>query len=747
MKYMVLDHEVQNHEEFRRFASPFCDRNWIVARGYKVQGAPCASVEYYPENKRTGTFIPLDVTILVGHNIKFDLLFEWEHLQEFFARGGKIWDTQYAEYLIEAMHPDVQMISLDKLAPKYGGTQKIDEVKMLWDAGVLTADIDKDLLINYLIGTEQEARNGGDIGNTEKIFLGQIVKAKELGMIPMIQARMDALLCTTEMEFRGLKIDIKEAARAMKKLNAELELVMEELDGYIPAMPPELEFSWASKHHVSCLIFGGAIKYRKIGTYIDPDTGELARKKGEAQWPLVDGVPVNPADLGHLKQDVFTSGKKKGMPRFQKVAVPGELKTKYQDHVFRLPGYTEPKAIWATKNEDADGNPIYGTDADIIEELGSRDIGFLKALAKRQNIVKDLSTYYTNYDEKKGYVGMLTCVNTKDHIIHHALNHVATVTSRLSSSNPNLQNIPRGDTSEVKLMFVSRFGENGLMLEADYSQLEVVIQGMLSEDPQLCEDLRNKIDFHCKRVAVKYGVTYEEALYRCKDSSYPEFSLWKTYRTNCKVFSFQRAYGAGAKKISESTGIPFEDVVALIDAEEIMYPRVVAFNAEMEAEIKKSAFAFRDDVRGGKVYHRGYWQAPTGTRYTFRSYDAPAFMQKKGYTDTFKPTEIKNYAVQGTGGEVVQIVLGKLYRHFLSNNNYGGKAFLCNTVHDCVWIDVHKDVVEQVARDVQRIMQDVPKYLKELYDMDVTVPFPVEVEVGKNLYDKQVYHVKENHDQ
>lgn len=115
----------------------------------------------------------------------------------------------------------------------------------------------------------------------------------------------------------------------------------------------------------------------------------------------------------------------------------------------------------------------------------------------------------------------LTCVDKRDHIIHHNLNHTTIVTSRLSGSNPNAQNIPRDDKSEVKKMFRSRF-ESGKMLEADYSQLEVVVQGLLSMDENLCADIRNKVDFHCKRVAYKHGITYEEAVARCKDEHHPE---------------------------------------------------------------------------------------------------------------------------------------------------------------------------------------------------------------------------------
>jgi DNA polymerase-1 len=748
-KYLIFDRETENHEHKNRFASPFYEKNWTVALGWKKQGDLRCSYGYYPGKEEEQPLqIDDDVTLLVGHNIKFDLLFGWEDpkLKEFFKRGGKIWCTQYAEYLINGMEQDSQMVSMDDIVESYGGRRKIDSVKALWEAGILTSQIDKNLLLDYLVGSEEEDRNSGDIGNTELIFLGQIKKALKLGMLPMIQARMDGLLATTEMEFNGLKIDVAEAKRRMTEMNAELADVEKKLESYIPKLPDGLEFNWASNVHKSVLIFGGTIKYKKSATYTDPATGQLARKQDKVSWPLCDGVPVDPATLEppvdgvYPGQDVFVSGSKKGSGKFKTVTVPGELKTKIQDFFFYFKGYTVPDRAWSGKQTDGKGDLIYSTGDAVITELGSRDIPFLKLMSRRQSLTKDLGTYYIRYDpRKKDYVGMLTCVLPDTHIVHHSLNHTSTVTSRLSSSNPNLQNIPRGDTSEVKKMFVSRF-DGGMIMEVDYSQLEVVVQGLLSDDKNLCQDLRDKIDFHCKRVAAKYGVTYEEALYRCKNEEYPDHKTWKKYRTGCKEFSFQRAYGAGAPAIAASTGMSIEDVQLLIECEDKMYPGVAEFNRDVELAVKKSATPFKDWVREGKVYHKGYWQAPTGTRYCFRSYDAPEYMKGR-VNDTFMPTELKNYPIQGTGGEIVQIIIGRLFRRFVETDNYGGKALMCNTVHDCVWFDYHPDVQDQLAADVKRIMESVPEVLKELYGMSVPVPFPVELEIGTNLYDKHILHL------
>ncbi len=723
---MIYDGEMENHESFKRFANFSDPRNWVIYRGWKVQGDKQCSMSYHPKPDNKFLSIPKSVDTLVGFNFKFDLLFEWKSpgLKEFFKRGGKIWCCQYAEYLLNAQHENSRMCSLDSIVEKYGGRKKIDEVKILWDSGKLTSQIDKDLITDYLIGTQKEHRDSGDIGNTEKIYLGQIKRAEELGMMVMIQARMDGLLCTTEMEFNGLHIDIQEAKRRMKILQRELTECDAELQKYIPELPEELEFNWGSPNHRSALIFGGAVKYDKQSTYIDSKTNQLARYK----------------DFDKVEDGVYTSGKKKGSIKYKTIEAIGGLKTRNTEFTFTFVGYTVPDAAWAGKNTDANGKPVYSTGADIIEELGSRDIPFLKTLAKRQDIQKDLGTYYLQYDAKhKEYTGMITCINPKDCIVHHNLNHTITVTTRLSSDRPNLQNIPKEGTSEVKKMFTSRF-KDGKILELDYSQLEVVVQGVLSKDRNLLQDLRDKIDFHCKRVMAKYKISYDEAVSRCKDEHNPLYPEWKRIRSSIKEFSFQRAYGAGAKAISDSTGMSIEDVEALIKSEDALYPGVAKFNTEVERHVHGSAKPFRQYFPNGsfKVYRRGYYKAPSGTRYSFRTYDAKFKWQRdKGITDSFNPTELKNYPVQGMSGEIVQIILGKLYRHFLNNNNYSGDALLCNTVHDCVWIDVNDRIAPRVAKEIKQIMESVPEVLEQLYGMKVTVPFPVSAEIGENLFTQE----------
>lgn len=786
-KYLIFDKETETHRSHKRKANPFNPKNYIVMRGWKKQGDPRCSMEYFKSKAEvTPMQIDDDVEVIVGHNIKFDLLYEMcispearDRLMAFFRRGGRVHCTQYAYYLINGQTQRSQMASMDSIIEEYGGRKKIDGIKELWEAGMLTSEIDPAMLEDYLIGTEEEGRNSGDIGNTELIYLGQLREMEELGMTQAVRCRMDGLCATTEMEFNGIKVDTDRARVDLAKLTKEFDAATKELEQYIPELPPELTFKWTSNIHVSCLLYGGTIKYQKQTTYLDEATGQLARKKATEKWPLFDGVPLSPKgwdedylcdhgiDIADIegpmwqdesglwcferrgthpdytvftqRQDTFKSGKRKGEGKTKNVDVPGELKVKYQDFFVELPGYTKPEPDWKLAMKDGAGNPIYGTGSDIIEILGKRDIAFLKLMSRHAALNKEIGTYYVRYDEsKREYVGMLTCVDPDTKLIHHKLQHVNTVTSRLSSADPNLQNVPRGDKSTVKAMFVSRY-PNGVMGELDYSQLEVVVQGLLTGDKNLIRDLNNKIDFHCKRVSLKYGCTYEEALVWCKQEDAIDHAIWKARRTGAKNFSFQRAYGAGASAIALSTGIPENDVKAMIEAEEKEYPGIVDFNNAVQREVEGTAEFFRDPERGFRTFRRGTWQSPTGTLYSWRSWDAPAFLKSKGITDTFSPPELKNYPVQGTGGEIVQMVLGYLWRWFVKTNNFDGKAVLINTVHDCVWADMHPDVVDVVIPGMKKIMEAVPALLKANFGIECPVPFPTDAETGANMLDLHHY--------
>ncbi len=754
MSVLTYDLETTTATLHKRKASPFNADNYIVAAGFKRDDGP-ATGSYYASREASELnysipFHPED-NLLIGFNIKFDLLYSWHRpeLQEFFARGGKIWDCQYVQYLIEGHRQQYHMASMDATIEEYGGTLKIDAVKELWARGVDTPDIDEDLLMDYLLGNEEVA---GDVNNTYLIYQGQLDRIKDMhpNFTAMVERRMDGLLATTEMEYNGLKIDRERGEADRAVLADRVAHLEDELEAFIPELPEELTFNWQSIYHKSYLIYGGVAKYEKWVQHTD-EAGMGLYCQTTEKWPLFGGTPVRPEDCEQVEddqlarrvcdgsiQDSYKSGKRQGEGKTKAVQCDDLTRPKGAKvpHTYRFEGYTKPPKEWASNLTDGDDNPIYSTSSDNLETLVSRngDVPFLRTLGERNKATKDLGTYYWATGKDGTRKGMLTLVNDTG-FIHHKLNHTSTVTSRLSSSDPNMQNIPRGDKSDAKAMFVSRFGDDGVMAELDYSQLEVVIQAILTRDPQLIEDLNNGIDFHCKRLAAKLKLPYEDIVAGKSDK-------YAQQRTAIKGFTFARAYGGGVASIAADTGMPEDDVQELIEIEEALYPGITAFDQMVETNIGATTVTTTREIYvAGQRFNIGVgeWSSPTGIRYIWSESETPAFMHRHHKFVGFSPTERKNWPIQGEGGFVMQAMLGYLFRLFNKNKNFDGKAYLVNTVHDCVWLDLHKDVVDTVVPQVKAILQAVPSMYKRAFNIDIPVPFPVDAEVGTSMLDLQHY--------
>ena len=753
LKYHIFDGETENRPYYGRFSSPWHPDNYMVAHGWKNKGDTDCSYSYQDNKEAPHTWkIPNETEILVGHNLRFDLTWIWHEptYQAFIRRGGRIWCTQYAEYLLEGHDEEYHMNNLEQLSIKYGGTVKVDAVKAMWNEGKLTSEIPKDLLIDYLVGTKEEERNGGDIGNTEVIYLEQIKRAEELGMKEIIMARMDGYLATTEMEYNGIKVNMQVAVQDMmtdqakaRKLKAELMKMMPDV-----GIPEQCQFNFGSSQQMSSLLFGGYIKYDWSDNYIDKDTGELARTQVDVvHGYMVDGSLKRLTELSEDNPNVILvkSGKKKGQIKTKKVKLNiGNLKTKRFEKMVVFPRQVTPLAEWKSKAQtDALDIPIYSVGKETIEALTGEDNELAKIFASWKNLTKVLDTYYLKADVKRNKDGTTTAKNTgmltfvkPNGVINHYLNHTSTVTGRMSAKSPNCQNIPRGDTANVKRMFESRHGSEGVTIEADYSQLEVVVQGYLTKDPNLIRDLLAGVDFHCKRVALKNSISYEVALDYCKVQELPE---WKSERTKCKKYTFQREYGGGVALIAKFTGMSEEEVTNLGNAEDAEYALKTRFSEDLKHHLESTSQPYKIlfPTGGYKMIQKGQYVSPTGTRFTFRTEDAPAWLRKKGVDQTFKPTKIKNYPTQGTGGEIMQVQLGKLFRKCVDKGWWSGgdnpQALIVNTVHDCVWADCHQDVHKEFGALINETLSSVPETYKELFDVDVGVPFPVDVEYGRNM--------------
>lgn len=344
----------------------------------------------------------------------------------------------------------------------------------------------------------------------------------------------------------------------------------------------------------------------------------------------------------------------------------------------------------------------------------------------------------------------------------------------------NMQNLPRADKddegeakSKVKAMFTSRYNSPdwwlyavqeelvtsaqaadaiarlnagellGNIIEADYSALEVVTLAAFSKDTNLVQALMDNIDMHCMRLSKQLGEAYEDVKLKCKSDSHPEHNSYKAKRTAIKPKAFAYQYGATAHGIAFSTGCSVEEAQAFIDTEKALFPGVESFYDEVVTPyVEAHTTVCREQGEDGTwhLYRRGVWVSPGGTCYEFRQFPKTTWhngQKIEGYE--FKPTQIRNYPIQGESGYFVQGIAGLIIRWLISKNFFNGMVCIINQVHDALYFDCHKDVLHEVCRTVKLIMQYLPQYFNTM-GYDLQVPFPAEVEYGVNMMDKETWH-------
>lgn len=751
--YATVDLETTIKHSFKRKANPFDPENWIVVAGVLDAEADWGKAYYYRSREESHAhqwFVNLlkRTKLIVGFNIKFDIHHliqcqdNYEAWMAWVAEGGQLWDCQLAEYLLNGMGPQDQYLSLDEVAPRYGGNLKVDEVKLMWEDGIDTPNIPRDLLERYLVG-DQTSGDQGDLGNTRLIFRKQLARARKSGQLKSILLNMGSLLYTIEAEHNGMAVDYELGLKLAAEREKELAALTEELTKYIPDDLP-FGFNWGSRNQLSALIFGGQVKYVDKAPILDDD-GNLTYYQKEVTAYSIDGewVPFlddqdadTESKLGEVA-DRYASGKRKGELKTKKVKVPDlerGPKERNEDFYYTFPGFTKPNKAWETKTPG-----VYSTAGEVIEALGNRNIPFLKTLSEHALVSKDLKTYFITTDEKSGEKkGMLTLVDNG--VIHHSLNHVNTVTGRFSSSNPNLQNLSGKGKSKVKSLFVSRYS-NGKIIQSDFTSLEIYIQAVLTNCPQLIDDLKAGLDMHCLRVSQKERIPYEEAVRLCKVEEVPE---WVAKRKGAKEFSFQRAYGAGIATIAEATGMAEDEVQALADAEAERYPEIEAYFAKITDLIEANT-----KLTGVKVPHpdfpskivelgRGFHRTPDGKLYSWRQNPAPKYIvERSGKWASYSPPEIKNYEVQGGGAEWAKAAMWLAIRAFYQLRNFKHRACLVNQVHDACYVDAAPEVAAQAAALLHVCMEHASPFIEKWFDWHQPVYVPSDTTWGDSMIEEK----------
>jgi len=692
---VVFDLETQTATSYKRKANSLDKRNKIIVSAYQV--IDMTTGETHPvriEYSRTGipqVSLPYEhMDVLVGQNIKFDLLYIWDdpHFREWLRCGGKIFDTMVGEYLLTAQAHTYA--SLNELSLKYGGSIKDDKVKEFWDAGIDTADIDPDILLPYA---------EYDILNTTNAYISQMGAIRSENMRPLVEGYMDHLLALTEMEFNGLYFDLEEAQKLRTVLEEERAGYRTILQGITDTIAersgaPQFELNFESKDQLSAIIFSTPIKI--ITRTIDGVYGPKTKKAGQPKVKLIT-----------------TETLLKGFDIDPKLSRPCAKKGLYS---------TDEKSLVSIQE---------GIPADHEAQL------FVATLLKYRTVQKKIATYLYGQSSTGAETGMIPLVYKTDGCIHHTLDMVQTKTGRVNGRNPNMQNVPR----ELRHLFSSRYGKDGLILEFDYSSMEIGVSAYLTQSERLMEDLRNGVDFHLKRASYVAEISYEQAV--ANYARNPD--VWKEKRREAKAISFAKAYGAHPEKISEDTGLPLAVVEKVFKAEDTEYPEIAEFNTQVEAQAKlnripsQKLLQIRDkqtraySTVPGEQEGIGYYRSATGKKYHFieRGSDSEKLRASgKGIFRYFKSTEVANYPVQGTAADIMAFTVSKVFRYLLTLDSPDIK--MINEVHDSLVLDVKDQATADLhGPKIKEILEGVKDATKSIVGLDFNVFIPVDFKYGQ----------------
>ncbi|MEM7574547.1 MAG: DNA polymerase I [Bacteroidota bacterium] len=319
----------------------------------------------------------------------------------------------------------------------------------------------------------------------------------------------------------------------------------------------------------------------------------------------------------------------------------------------------------------------YKTDEATLTDLAN-DHPIVQQILRVRTLSKLLSTYV---DALPGMV------NTRTNRLHSSFNQTIAATGRLSSNNPNLQNIPirTPEGAEVRKAFVPR-DENHLLLASDYSQIELRLVAELSKDEGMVNAFQEGRDIHRATAAGIFGVPYDE--------------VSRDQRSQAKTINFAILYGAGAQRVMGQLGITRSEASELIKT---YYERFPGLQAFMQGTVS--------DAR-----ENGYVTTLLGRKRNLRDINS-----NSGLARSNAERMAMNTPIQGTAADMIKVAMIKI-DEALREGAYQTKMIL--QVHDELVFDAPKDEVDKVVPLIEELMKTaIP---------DLEVPILVSTDQGEN---------------
>jgi len=321
----------------------------------------------------------------------------------------------------------------------------------------------------------------------------------------------------------------------------------------------------------------------------------------------------------------------------------------------------------------------YSTDVDVLKKLRSKHPVIDYILDYRQ--LTKLKSTYTD--------GLMAVINEQTGKIHSSFNQTVTTTGRISSTEPNLQNIPVKMElgREIRKVFVASDDEH-ILVDADYSQIELRVLAHISGDKKMTEAFINDRDIHTQTAAEVFGVA--------------EFMVTPEMRSSAKAVNFGIVYGIGEFSLAEDIGTTRKEAKAYIDSYLATYSSVNEF---MQNTV---AFARENGYVKTMLNRRRYIPEISASNFNLRSFGERVAM---------------NAPIQGSAADIIKIAMVNVVRE-LEKRTPRSKLIL--QVHDELIVEAHKDELETVKEILITEME-------KAYPM--SVPLKADIGVGENWYE------------
>lgn len=313
----------------------------------------------------------------------------------------------------------------------------------------------------------------------------------------------------------------------------------------------------------------------------------------------------------------------------------------------------------------------------------------LTQLAEEYDIAKFILDYRKYTKLKSTYTEALPLlVDKKDNRIHTTYNQTVTTTGRLSSSNPNLQNIPirTEEGNKIRNAFVPRDRENYLILSADYSQIELRLLAHVSGDEHLINAFKSGVDVHTLTASKVFDVPIEK--------------VTKDMRYKSKAVNFGIVYGQSKYGLAKALGIKAEEAETFINKYFETYPKIKSYMEDMVALVEEQGYV--ETVLGRK-------------RYLEKEISSPNAMIRE-----FAKRAAINQPMQGSASDLIKLAMID-FSNKLKENNLDSKLIM--QVHDELIVEVKKSELEQVKELVLKSME---------LGQPLQVPLLVDVNVGES---------------